>query len=99
MKLDALLVCILLLVPSATCETALVGIGRGKTVGSYVWELRIGRTVYVSSDSCPAAQMGQAYPATVRKETILLQAGNHTCKLRITDSRPWLGHRISKPLE
>ena len=99
MKLDALLVCFLLLVPSATCETALVGIGRGKTVGSYVWELKIEGTVYVSYDSCPAAQIGQAYPATIRKETILLQVGNHTCKVRITDSRPWLGHRISTPPE
>ena len=73
---------------------AVAGIGRGEYAGTYITELRIGRTVYVSPDSCKAeVSWNGHYPARMNSRTIWLLVGAHSCKYRVTDEHPYLSHR------
>jgi len=73
---------------------AVLGVAKGESAGSYVTELRIDRTVYLSTDYCVAAGMFGEYPAHVENAKIVrLSAGNKVCKYRIFDIRPFLSHR------
>ena len=74
--------------------TAVIGIGRGQYPGEYVTELRIGHTVYVSHDACHKADPGlnQRYPARMHERTIWLLVGSTSCKYRVSDEHPFLGH-------
>jgi hypothetical protein len=78
--------------------TAVAGIGRGEYPGEYVTELRIGHTVYVSHDVCHKADPGlnQRYPARMHDRTIWLLVGPISCKYRVLDEHPFLGH-TAKP--
>lgn len=78
---------------------AVAGIGRGEFPGTYTTELRIGRTIYVSPDSCKTelAWNGR-YPARMNSRTIWLLVGSRSCKFHVTDEHPYLLHR-QKPEE
>jgi|SRR5215467_3226573 len=77
---------------------AVLGVARGEVAGSYVTELRIGRTVYLSLDYCEAAGMFGEYPAQVEGQKLVrLSAKNKVCKYRIFDTRPFLSHRQPPP--
>ena len=78
---------------------AVAGIGRGEFPGTYTTELRIGRTIYVSPDSCKAelAWNGR-YPARMNSRTIWLLVGSRSCKFHATDEHPYMAHR-SRPEE
>jgi hypothetical protein len=73
---------------------AVAGIGRGEFPGTYTTELRIGRTIYVSPDSCKTelAWNGR-YPARMNSRTIWLLVGSRSCKFHVTDEHPYLLHR------
>lgn len=64
---------------------AVIGIGRGEYPGTYISELRIGRTVYVSPDSCKVGVSWNGhYPARMNSRTIWLLVGAHSRKYRVT---------------
>jgi hypothetical protein len=74
--------------------TAVIGIGRGQYPGEYVTELRIGHTVYISHDACHKADPGlnQRHPARMHERTIWVLVGTTSCRYRISDEHPYLGH-------
>lgn len=77
---------------------ATIGVGKGDFAGSYVTELRIDRTVYLSKDYCAAAGMFGEYPAQVENEKIVrLSAGKKICRYRVFDTRPFLRHGAKPP--
>lgn len=79
--------------------TAVAGIGRGAYPGTYITEIRIGHTVYVSPDSCKAnVAWNGHYPARMNSHTIWLLVGSRQCKYRVTDEHPYLDHR-TRPSE
>ncbi len=92
----ALLIVFLLLAPAWAKDktdyplAAHLSLGRGQFIGSYVWEIRINRMIYISPDPCRDAQSGEWYRARLEKHTIHLLVGTHSCRLRVTDKRPYL---------
>lgn len=82
----------LLLAAATYTLLAHVDFARGEHVGDVVTELRIERTVYISPDWCPDAELGKLYPAQIDKDhsTIRLKVGERVCKYHVTGTRPFL---------
>jgi hypothetical protein len=77
---------------------AVMGINRGEYPGSYVTELKINRTVYVSLDYCRKAEVAwnASYPARMSKQTIWVLVGSQSCKYHVIDEHPYLAHRTAE---
>ena len=90
MRIIQLILLATLSLPLTATEHAKLFVGRGATVGTYVTELRIGRTVYTSKDYCAAAGLSGEYPAKLEKDKITLMVGAKVCRYRVTDSHPYL---------
>ena len=90
------LVVLLLLGTSASANLPLkawVSLTKGGGLGSYLMQIRIDRTMYISRDFCAeAGYVGGPYPARLNdhKTVIELQAGKKVCKYHVIDSRPFL---------
>ena len=70
---------------------ARLGVTRGESAGTYLTEIKIERTAYISRDYCAAAGMFGTYPAIVEKEKVVrLQVGKKVCKYHVIDTRPLL---------
>ncbi len=92
------LLTILLLLPTLSAAQsakdlppARLGVTRGETAGSYLTEIKIERTAYISRDYCAAAGMFGTYPAIVENEKVVrLHVGKKVCKYHVIDTRPLL---------